>query len=244
MAAISNVVNILLFHIKQISGKVSTFDKLKELFYYEVILLKKRTNEDLMRMKKIVQEHVESKIIFTHSYSSTIIEAMTMSHPRRVIVTESRPLMEGKKTAEQLLENGILVTLITEAETGLFIKDAELILVGADSILSDGTIINKVGTYPIALIAHIHKIPFYVVCDTLKFNPFANSKNVKLESRISDEILRSQKKNITVQNIVFDITPPDLVKGVITENGVLQPSEISEKMQMLRKIYNDSGRLL
>ena len=61
MVAISNVVNILLLHIKQISGKVSTFDKLKELFHYEVILLQKRMNEDLMRMKKIVQEQLRVK---------------------------------------------------------------------------------------------------------------------------------------------------------------------------------------
>ena len=90
-----------------------------------------------------------SRILLTHSYSSTVLKVFTALQDRSVsaIVTESRPLNEGHATAEHLSRLGIPVTLITDAQVGLSIRAADAVLVGADGILADGSVVNKAGTY-------------------------------------------------------------------------------------------------
>ena len=78
-------------------------------------------------------------------------------------MSEARPLNEGVRTARRLAEKGVSVTLITDAQMGLFVREAEAVVVGADSVLPDGSLVNKIGTHLLALAAREAKVPFYVM---------------------------------------------------------------------------------
>jgi eIF-2B alpha/beta/delta-like uncharacterized protein len=156
--------------------------------------------------------------LLTHSFSDTIIEIMKSLKEKEieVIVTESRPLNEGWRTAKEISEIGIPVTLITDFQAAHFIQYVSLVLVGADSILKDGSLVNKTGTKILALLAKEQGIPFYVVCSTYKF---MRDGEVKLEEKSWEEVIENPPRGIKVRNVYFDITHPNLLSGVITEKG-------------------------
>lgn len=165
--------------------------------------------------------------IITHSVSSTIREVFYQLRgcPIRVIVTESRPLYEGRQLAAQLAEWKISTTLITDAQLGLFTAEADLALVGADTILADGSVINKVGTFLLALAAREHTTPFYVCAESFKWRP-ATLGEPGYEEMTAEEIVPAgtfTSPSITIRNIYFDRTPAHLISGWIDEHGIQQP---------------------
>ena len=189
------------------------------------------------RLKKVAEENVrktvlhasaavpEAATVLTHSYSETCLKALVGCAKKavKVYVTESRPLFEGRKTAATLREAEVKVTLITDAEAGHFVREAQVVLVGADSVLADGSVVNKMGTYLIALAAKGNGVPFYVACDSWKFR--IESGVPELEEK-SPEELGAGMKGIAARNVYFDVTPGGLVTSIITEEGIKQPKEI------------------
>jgi translation initiation factor eIF-2B subunit delta len=169
----------------------------------------------------------DNAVIITLSESSTVEEiikqAFAAGKVSRVIVAESRPLCEGLNFAGRLLKLGVPVTIIVDAALGFFCKDADLAIVGADAIQSDGSVIHKVGTYTLALACHDLNKPFYVVCDTLKISKTKNqNEHVLIEIKPSDEVVKSNKLiGADIKNIYFDITPSKYITGIITEKGHL-----------------------
>jgi len=164
-----------------------------------------------------------NKTLFTHSLSSTVtavFKALSVQGTQ-TIITESRPLNEGHLLAKQLSEWHIPTTLITDAQMGLFITKADAVLVGADTLLADGSLINKAGTYPLALLAHEHGIPFYVCCESFKRRTAAMGVP-ELEVMNIDELQAPQLPGVTIQNIYFDITPAHLISTWFDENKVHQ----------------------
>ena len=120
-------------------------------------------------------EHAASAIgpdrtIITLSLSSTVRAVFERLKDRgvRAIICESRPRYEGYKLAAKLSEWAVNTTLITEAQLGLFVAKADLALVGADTLLPDGSVVNKAGTYLLALAARDQNVPFYVCCESFK----------------------------------------------------------------------------
>jgi ribose 1,5-bisphosphate isomerase len=164
----------------------------------------------------------EDKKVFTHSYSSTVIKAFTLLGKKglKVIVSESRPLYEGYRLAEKLSQLEIPTTLITEAQTGLFVKDADLVLVGADTILADFSVVNKAGTYPAALSAHDNLIPFYVCGEKYK-QIHGAGKTPELETMDTAEINGPDLPFVELKNVYFDITPARLIRAWINEDGMI-----------------------
>lgn len=160
-------------------------------------------------------------VIITHSHSSTVTECFRQLAEKNVtaIITESRPGDEGKALASQLIECAISAHYITDAQIGLFVSQADLVLVGADSILADGSVVNKAGTYLMALAADNLDVPFYVCAET--FKKTANTKvAVELEEKPGEELGLPVLPHITPRNIYFDITPPALITGWINEDGL------------------------
>ncbi|GAH63360.1 unnamed protein product, partial [marine sediment metagenome] len=104
------------------------------------------------------------------------------------------------------------------------ITEVRKVLVGADSVLRDGSLINGLPTYELALAAK-GKLPFYVVCETLKFNPRVSSTQVKLEEG-------------------FDLTPPELITGIITEAGAFKPENLAPHMKELERYFDVFRTLL
>lgn len=160
------------------------------------------------------------RMVITHSLSSTVREVFSLlkNGGIRAIVSESRPLCEGYALAAQLSEWGILTTLITDAQLGLFVRQADLVLVGADAILEDGAVVNKAGTYLLALAARDQGIPFYVCCESFK-RRVPGMGPLKLEEMDPEEIGAPERQHVTVRNVYFDVTPRQLITGWVNEHG-------------------------
>ncbi|MBW2467628.1 MAG: translation initiation factor eIF-2B [Deltaproteobacteria bacterium] len=164
-----------------------------------------------------------NRTVFTHSYSSTILQTFTLlaENEIKVIVSEARPLCEGYRLAEKLSQMKIPTTLITDAQTGLFIAEADIVLVGADTILPDFSVMNKAGTYLLALAAHDNNIPLYVCSEKYKqLQP--GSITPELEAMDGAELNGPELPFVTIENIYFDITPAKFITGWINEDGVVQ----------------------
>jgi translation initiation factor eIF-2B subunit delta len=160
------------------------------------------------------------KTLMTHSLSSTVIAICQRlkDHGLRVILTESRPLCEGRRLARQLSAWAVPTTYITDAQIGLFVDQADAVIVGADSLLEDGSIINKAGTYLLALAARDRKVPFYACCESFKC-PGKNGPMPKLEEMAIAELQIPGWPHVTPRNIYFEMTPATLISGWITEKG-------------------------
>lgn len=159
--------------------------------------------------------------VFTHSISSTILVCFRELAARNVkaIVTESRPGDEGRWLAGQLAELAVTADFITDAQMGLFIGRADIALVGADTVLDDGSIINKAGTYLLALAAREAGVPFYVCAERFKRGD-RDEKNAQLDEVDGEELGLPILPHITPRNIYFDVTPAELITGWINEDGV------------------------
>ncbi|UCG45079.1 MAG: S-methyl-5-thioribose-1-phosphate isomerase [Candidatus Bathyarchaeota archaeon] len=150
----------------------------------------------------------------------------------RVIATETRPRLQGARlTAYELKRDGIPVTLITDNMVGYAMSQRLInkVVVGADRIVRDA-VVNKIGTYTIAVLAHEHGIPFYVAAPTSTFDLAQASQDVVIEERSRDEVSYIGSERVTpaevdVLNPAFDITPMKYVSAIICETGVLSPAE-------------------
>lgn len=162
------------------------------------------------------------RTVLTHSRSSTVVEVCRLLKDAdlRMIVTESRPLEEGRQWAEQLAAWQVPTTYITDAQMGLFVAQADAVLVGADSILTDGSVVNKAGTYLLALAARASQVPFYVCAENLKWRR-AEQPPLTLEEMATAELGVPDWPGVTVRNVYFDITPPELVSAWISEQGCM-----------------------
>lgn len=183
----------------------------------------------IINIKKQVADLVEDKgKILTHSYSSTVLESLIFAHQEgrdmEVIVTESRPLFEGRRTAKILADNRIKAVLIADMASFHFLKDVNMILSGTDCISHNG-IINKIGTKGLAMAASHYEIPLYFLSEKSKFLPSKYMDEPLIDENERGEIL-DEVGNIEVKNIYFDITPHRFYKGVITEDGVLSGEEV------------------
>ena len=174
----------------------------------------------------------DSDRIMTHSYSSTVVavlkRAFTKHRNIEVIATRSGPGRTGERIAQQLGLYGIPVTFIDDVAMGLYISTVNKVVVGADRVCADGKVVNGIGTYQLALAAARTSIPFYVLCETLKFDPRLRGDEVDLEEKDPSEVVEpgSLPPEVRVKNPYFDITPLELVSGIVTENGLLAPEEV------------------
>lgn len=152
-----------------------------------------------------------------------------------VIADETRPYLQGARlTAWELLQDNIPVTLITDNMSGHLMKKGEVqaVVVGADRIAANGDAANKIGTYMVAVLAKRHNIPFYVAAplSTIDLN-CSTGDEIPIEERNIREIthvkdIQLAPEGIGVANPAFDVTPNDLIAGIITEKGVARPPYI------------------
>ena len=169
--------------------------------------------------------------IVTHSLSGTVLEVLKncLSHIDHVIVLEGRPRYEGREVARELSAGNASISLITDAQADIFLPQCHAVAVGADSILANGDILNKAGTALLAWAAHGHRIPFYVLSETLKISPFRWSGDLaQLEEKEPTEVLEQPIPEVSVRNFYFDRTLSRLITGVITEQGIMGKKEIAQ----------------
>lgn len=148
----------------------------------------------------------------------------------KVYATETRPKLQGARlTVFELMKDKIPVTLITDNMVGYVFqkKLVNKVIVGADRILSDGHVINKIGTLTIAVLAKYFNIPFYVAAPSSTLDLESKLEEVKIEERSANEVRKINNFYITVPKVkvlnpAFDVTPPELVTAIITEKAILK----------------------
>ncbi len=174
--------------------------------------------------------------ILTHCHSSAVVailkRAVEQGKQFTVIVTETRPKYQGLITARELLKAKIKVIYCTDSAVGWFMKKVDKVLVGCDAILADGSIVNKIGTLPVAIIAERFGVPVYVAGGAYKFDPQTVLGIAEpIEQREAKEIIDPKKlRGAKIVNPAFDITPAELIKALITEKGIARPELIREMM--------------
>ncbi|MDH3690206.1 MAG: hypothetical protein OEU36_12085 [Gammaproteobacteria bacterium] len=162
------------------------------------------------------------QVVMTISLSSTVVRTFEFLAPRiSAIVTESRPPGEGRTLVEQLSKLGITTDFITDAQMGHFISSATAAIVGADTVAVDGSILNKSGTYLLALAAREYRVPFYACFESFKLSK-ASPEKISLEPHTPDEFDPPKLPHVTAHNIYFELTPAKLVTAWITEHGVFK----------------------
>jgi methylthioribose-1-phosphate isomerase len=151
-----------------------------------------------------------------------------------VFADETRPFLQGARlTAWEMVQEGIPVTLITDNMAGFFMSrgDIDAVIVGTDRVAANGDVANKIGTYMVAVLAHRHRIPFYVACPTSTIDmSIADGAAIPIEERAREEVTGFRDcqwaaDGVLVRNPAFDVTPAELVTALITERGVVhQPN--------------------
>ena len=164
--------------------------------------------------------------------SSAAISAMVACYKAGkitgVFACETRPRRQGMITVRELAEAGVPVTLIVDSAMRYVMPDVVVAFVGTDSLESDGSVINKIGTHLLAATARDFHVPFYACAETYKFLPASKiGQRVEIEERSYKEIVANAEVpgGVEIFNPVFDRVPPELVTGIITEAGVIKPSE-------------------
>ena len=149
----------------------------------------------------------------------------------KVIATETRPIQQGSRlTAFELKHDGFDVSLIPDTAVGYSMVNGlvDKVIVGADRIVRTGHVFNKIGTFQVATMAKQHGIPFYVAAPLSTFDMKTDAKDVIIEMRKGVEVTgigdkQTAPDGINVINPAFDMTPPELISGIITEKGVVKP---------------------
>ena len=208
-----------------------------------------RFGAELMPAEGEVMTHCNTGALATAGIGSAlgvIRVAVEQGHKLRVLVPETRPYLQGARlTAWELSQDGIPLTLITDNMAGHFLKSGRVsaVVVGADRIAANGDTANKIGTYTMAVLAHEHRVPFYVAAPTSTLDLSVSSgENIPIEERSPEEVTHIQGMRIApdvpVANPAFDVTPARLITAIITERGVARPPYTVS----LRRLVDSSAR--
>ena len=200
-----------------------------------------KNGSELFNDNDTIMTHCNAGALATVGYGTAlgVIRATKDSCKNiKVIATETRPIQQGSRlTAFELKHDGIDVSLIPDTAVGYSMANGlvDKIVVGADRILRTGHVFNKIGTYQVATMAKQHNIPFYVAAPLSTFDMKSNPEDVIIEQRKGTEVTgigdkKTAPDGIDVINPAFDMTPPELIAGIITEKGVAKsPFESSIK---------------
>jgi len=181
-----------------------------------------------------IMTHCNAGALATVAYGTAlgVIRATRESGKNiKVIATETRPVQQGSRlTAFELKHDGFDVSLIPDTAVGYTMANGLVnkVIVGADRIVKTGHVFNKIGTYQVATMAKQHGIPFYVAAPLSTFDMKSDAKDVIIEMRKGSEVTgigdkKTAPDDIHIINPAFDVTPPELISGIITEKGVIQP---------------------
>ena len=227
--------------IMNVAKTANSVDEIKELVISEA---KKMADEDIEINKTMgkngsvlfenndtIMTHCNAGALATVAYGTAlgVIRATRESGKNvKVIATETRPIQQGSRlTAFELKHDGFDISLIPDTAVGYSMANGLVnkVVVGADRIVKTGHVFNKIGTYQVATMAKQHGIPFYVAAPLSTIDLETKAENVVIEMRKGSEVTGIGEKktapdDINVINPAFDMTPPELISGIITEKGV------------------------
>lgn len=164
-------------------------------------------------------DELRDRTVMTHSASATAREALVHALPKKVVCTESQPVGEGRTFSEELAAEGLATELVLDSDAAFAVESVDLLLLGADTVFRDGSLVNKIGTHDLTKAAKEAGIPVVVACEVLKVSP--------VEAREAEEER-------------FDLTPPEQIDRFVTEEGAFPPEEIGslvDRTPFLREGY-------
>jgi methylthioribose-1-phosphate isomerase len=216
--------------------KESIIDESKKMAEDDIKINKKmgQNGSVLFENNDTIMTHCNAGALATVAYGTAlgVIRATRENGKNvKVIATETRPIQQGSRlTAFELKHDGFDVSLIPDTAVGYSMANGlvDKVVVGADRIVRTGHVFNKIGTYQVATMAKQHGIPFYVAAPLSTFDMKTNAKDVIIEMRQGTEVTGTGDKktapdDIGVINPAFDMTPPELITGIITEKGIAKP---------------------
>lgn len=234
LLSISNSIPAIIKTARIVKAKLGHFEAVNSYLNEMSSVLKLKDRTDLLDFFKeySINENQKAKIIFSSIYprlketqnvitlsrSGTVLAVLTLWHQKnkrlKVVVCESRPMFEGGLMAKELAANGIKVELITDAMMGIFIDRVDAAIIGADTVLKNGNVVNKVGSQSLALLCKDYKKPFYIITSKSKF-----SKKIIFKPRKENpkEILDKKVKNLTASNIYFEEIEKKLITKIFTD---------------------------
>ena len=185
-------------------------------------------------------------IVLTLSRSSTVLHALQLAARAgrigKLFVMESRPRFEGRETARAVTEMGVDCTLVADAMGPSLVKEIDLAVVGADAILSDGGVVNKIGTYPLALACKEGRKPLCVLAESIKLDRRCSSRTwAGAEERDEFELLPRPPRGLRALNRYFDLTPSDMVSCVVHDDGVTKRGWAKTMAKILDRLMKDGA---
>lgn len=226
MATIRNLTGRLLYDVEAARQTATSVDQFREIaasLGQKAHVDARAAAEDASRNSVAILP--EEGYVLTHSYSSTVRRALELGMKSKrkltVFITESSPGLEGKQLAKDLIDIGVPVKLIADSAVGSVISDVDMVVVGADSVLADGSVVNKIGTKKIATVAEEEEVPFCVVCESSKFST-----------------VDFLGEPVQIAETLFDITPSESVSKIVTESGAMEAQEVERQIRkMLSQLY-------
>ncbi len=229
-----------------VKNSEKTIDEMVQLLIDHAIELE---NDDIEINKKIgdygaelvpkkgatILTHCNAGALATVGYGTAlgvVRSAFAKDNTIQVFADETRPRQQGSRiTTFELVMDNIPVTLITDGMSGYFMNKGmiDMVVVGADRIAANGDTANKIGTYNLAIVANYHKVPFYIAAPLSTIDiSIKTGKEIPIEERSHEEVTHINGKRICAEGVKvinpgFDVTPSELIKGIITEKGVLYP---------------------
>jgi translation initiation factor eIF-2B subunit delta len=237
---IFNLVNSILWVVEEHKNSL-TLEELNRMVRKRSEEFYRNSLESLEKIADLGETLIfNSCTILTYSFSGAVFSILKKAKKKRkkfkVVLSESRPLHEGRNLAENLGKLGIPVTLVIDAGLSLYLKEADLVLVGADSI-SEKSFVNKVGTLSISFLAKRFGVPFYVVSERTKF--ISQKWRDSLYNRADPkEVFPKKFKNVKVENPYFEHVPLKNCTEIITPEGFLLPSQIPSMIRKTRLSRN------
>jgi len=175
--------------------------------------------------------------ILTHCHSSTVVDLIKEISKGdknfEVVSTETRPLYQGRITAKSLVDAGIKTTLIADSAAESFAVNRgsvpiDVVFLGSDQIMKDGYVINKIGSWGIAVAAHYGGKPLYIVSNLLKFDKDSLFSDIEIEIREDRELWPEAPRGLDMYNPAFEIIDNALITGFVTELGIIKPSDVEK----------------
>ena len=226
------------------SIKAALMDESQRILEEDIALCKAmgRHGAGLIQGGQTILTHCNAGALATAGYGTAlgvIRAAWEQGKKIQVIADETRPVLQGARlTAWELMQDNIPVTLITDNMAGSLMRQGKihLCVVGADRIAANGDVANKIGTYSVAVLAKAHGIPFYVAAPYSTIDLHTKSgADIPIEQRNTVEVTTIHggrpvaPSGVAVYNPAFDVTPAELISGIITERGVFTPQEIAQR---------------
>jgi methylthioribose-1-phosphate isomerase len=205
-----------------------------------------RLGAELIKDDFVILTHCNAGPLATAGYGTAlgVIKAASEQGKKiEVIVTETRPLLQGSRlTTWELMQDNIPVTLITDSMAGYFMSRGKIncVILGADRIAANGDTANKIGSYTLAVLAKENGIPFYVAAPTSTIDlSLKSGAEIPIEERNPDEVtsiggIRLAPKGVTAANPAFDITPHKYITAIVTEKGIVRKPYLSSLKKLLR----------